>query len=796
MKNIIKILSLLAFYFLLGNSAIAGFTISGTTITQTGTDTDLSWLNGIAWVNVFTKGTKIVYQLTTTNIRLDVTWTLDMDPEIEELWFPADAITDHFRVQSGGLLRIGKATVIDGITRYSKWDVLVMPRDTTAQFTIGSLEIRNGGRFEWRGGTIYAGDAMGALSGGTAEIWDGRFVTSATSTGTNGSAMIMRNDRLAGDTIVHSVVLDSLNPLTAAPVVFSRNWLSTFAFEALAGFIQTRSGTTSWALVLRGIRFANNAFPIDVELNGSNNFTNTQGVEISNLDVGTAIRIDDNSNERGHMAIFQELNLTTLDANANPIAEVKGYISTSDSGNRSDIATWVIQNNRIFSTGVFDIYEEISNTSWVIPTIDVLTWRFKRNGSSPATFDFYSNSQVRGADDFTVFFASYNHSLTSESLILHSAESIDITINLLPDSSITETTRSIVSGYTEIDSSAKFYDRAKLYIYDNFVGQTETLVTKAGNNIDAGIYNVVVDATANDAFAFDGSTITIKATEFVGNIWSAWTVSFVNGASPIWLVWDSSGTTSLLTLTDLPADSYVLLVDNTGATHDYRTAQVWEYNVNIPATATGTWTYVVKKPWFIPQIASFTPVWEEYSFPVSLSVEFQSNGVVMYNGSTSTLIDIEFAGLTQLNIDIWDGAVTNQAIYDTVEQNLILENGMQWLASGKTWVTTSNLSSGSFIFLSDDVRFRRNTSWDVNATVSAFAVSTQWVLIDTLNGWIQFLTSWAADVSIGDADKESIAALVRTNLEADGWLLDQIYNLLQDVLTWLIWIKWDTQKIR
>lgn len=42
MKNIIKILSLLAFYFLLGNSAIAGFTISGTTITQTGTDTDLS----------------------------------------------------------------------------------------------------------------------------------------------------------------------------------------------------------------------------------------------------------------------------------------------------------------------------------------------------------------------------------------------------------------------------------------------------------------------------------------------------------------------------------------------------------------------------------------------------------------------------------------------------------------------------------------------------------------------------------------------------------------------------------
>lgn len=98
-----------------------------------------------------------------------------------------------------------------------------MPRDTTAQFTIGSLEIRNGGRFEWRGGTIYAGDAMGALSGGTAEIWDGRFVTSATSTGTNGSAMIMRNDRLAGDTIVHSVVLDSLNPLTAAPVVFSRN---------------------------------------------------------------------------------------------------------------------------------------------------------------------------------------------------------------------------------------------------------------------------------------------------------------------------------------------------------------------------------------------------------------------------------------------------------------------------------------------------------------------------------------------------------------------------------------------
>ena len=47
---------------------------------------------------------------------------------------------------------------------------------------------------------------------------------------------------------------------------------------------------------------------------------------------------------------------------------------------------------------------------------------------------------------------------------------------MLPDTSVTESNSTTVNGYSTIDNAAEFYDRAKLYLYDNFVGEDNTLV--------------------------------------------------------------------------------------------------------------------------------------------------------------------------------------------------------------------------------------------------------------------------------------------------------------------------------
>jgi hypothetical protein len=100
------------------------------------------------------------------------------------------------------------------------------------------------------------------------------------------------------------------------------------------------------------------------------------------------------------------------------------------------------------------------------------------------------------------------------------------------DINITEPTKSVVDAYTTIPTAAKFYDRAKSWLCDNYAGQTQTLVALEGSAIVTQS-NVTIDAGAAAAFAYNSATntITIKATEFDGSIYSSGTVSLLSGAT-------------------------------------------------------------------------------------------------------------------------------------------------------------------------------------------------------------------------------------------------------------------------
>ena len=114
------------------------------------------------------------------------------------------------------------------------------------------------------------------------------------------------------------------------------------------------------------------------------------------------------------------------------------------------------------------------------------------------------------------------------------------TQTLLNDLVLTETDKTDVDAYTEIDTPQKFYDKASAYLYDNYAGEAETLVSRDGNSIDAGSYDVVVDATASSVFAISGNTLTVKASTFTGNILTSGTATLSNDAVVIGTLKDTT----------------------------------------------------------------------------------------------------------------------------------------------------------------------------------------------------------------------------------------------------------------
>jgi len=112
-------------------------------------------------------------------------------------------------------------------------------------------------------------------------------------------------------------------------------------------------------------------------------------------------------------------------------------------------------------------------------------------------------------------------------------------------------------AYTEIETSAKFYDRAAAFLFDNYAGESAPIVLRSGIEIDAGSYNINVDATANTAFAYNGSTITIKASNFVGDLLTTGLITFSNGSTISGTYTDTNGTVA-------PSAQLTVKVNQTG----------------------------------------------------------------------------------------------------------------------------------------------------------------------------------------------------------------------------------------
>ena len=159
----------------------------------------------------------------------------------------------------------------------------------------------------------------------------------------------------------------------------------------------------------------------------------------------------------------------------------------------------------------------------------------------------------------TLLSYKYGYGLTNKTIVVQPNVDIKETDFKLTDLSISETNKATVDAYTEIDMPEKMYDRAASFLENNFGTYTDFLVFRSSNHINAGSYNVIVDASAAQAFSVSGNTITIKANSFIGDITTTGTITLQNGASFIGTFTDTNGTTTVteLTLTGLQSNSEV-----------------------------------------------------------------------------------------------------------------------------------------------------------------------------------------------------------------------------------------------
>lgn len=105
---------------------------------------------------------------------------------------------------------------------------------------------------------------------------------------------------------------------------------------------------------------------------------------------------------------------------------------------------------------------------------------------------------------------------------------------------LTELDSNIVSTYNLVNNSNRFYDVLKLFLTENYSAETQTIVSRVLNTIEARNFDVELRANGN-LVSFDGNTISVRAgSVFDGNITTTGTVT-LNGTTLNGGIVDSNG---------------------------------------------------------------------------------------------------------------------------------------------------------------------------------------------------------------------------------------------------------------
>ena len=222
----------------------------------------------------------------------------------------------------------------------------------------------------------------------------------------------------------------------------------------------------------------------------------------------------------GSQVLFVNQLILSATGSAGAIQDVKFWARDSDNGSRSTGNYGAGQAYEIATTGNLT-YTATTNASGIAPTLNIISVIYWQPTASTFTRDYRGNDSAT-SQNLNIYQCAYNYSLSNSLTNLYplvngiygGASARSQGFVLLTDTSITETDPTIVAAYTTLNNNAELYDYAKYYLYTNFAGQTATYVTGAGN---AGSYNVIINSAAAAVFNPTSSLI-IKTSSFSGNL--------------------------------------------------------------------------------------------------------------------------------------------------------------------------------------------------------------------------------------------------------------------------------------
>ena len=138
------------------------FSLSGSMVTQTGTDTSLAALAGVAGVTTTVRGGKTLYNMGT--LRLTVAGTLSFNANTEAINWAANAAAPELTINAGNSLTIsGERTT--GTATFNTQDLgLIFARTGTTSFLPGESWVANSGTFTLNGAGVDANSVI-AMSG-------------------------------------------------------------------------------------------------------------------------------------------------------------------------------------------------------------------------------------------------------------------------------------------------------------------------------------------------------------------------------------------------------------------------------------------------------------------------------------------------------------------------------------------------------------------------------------------------------------------------------------------------------
>ena len=580
MKKNFTLLVLALFLYI--PQGFAGFTLSGSTITQSGTVTDLSGLSGITGVIVTVEGSgtteRRIYNIGNYSLRYN---DMKINPERETLVLGTGAPNHAIRPSSASSrLIIGSNVTKNGERIISEHLAIVVHRQPANVSDIyhpaNAVIYIDQGTLEWWEGIIrtnmvtYFGWTLGILSLPARDLNAGSFIREGAVFESFGNPPYTNEATQFSPTsktlLIDGLKLRGISPNTS-PIYTPRDVLNTPPRIELIG----TNGISDHSAL------GKTTFTEFRDYNSTGNFKDLNLfdghlVRAINVQKGSAtIIVEHNINNGqadGIVEITKEFTTRVTDLSGNPIVGARYFIRDTNNGDRRNAFGQTYTNDFTY-TDLTDANGETAVKR--VLTAVVAKADLQRIGIDDTGLNKKDRRSVNNNtdDEFDVHFWSYPHNYSLTTQQFKGIGVLDLNQVMTDDFNITESNKATVDAYASIDNLDQLYDRAKSWKVDlsnlEYPTVGAQLIDGDGTKLDLDNINLMVNVSAASAFAVNtgSDVVTIKAASLVpGNrfksIKTTGTISLLNGAELKTGYEDSTGTYVYLELTNL--DQQTILV--------------------------------------------------------------------------------------------------------------------------------------------------------------------------------------------------------------------------------------------